>query len=517
MLDPLALPTICLFCGHQRPRGAIGFICPRCRQRVPEGTWSFEDGKTPAARIRQAIKLTLLSLAFMGAGGWLVVHAVTSARFGLWQALLVLLGLLLVLVACLVVSLAVDTAFLRRHRFQSHDGRVDAHVHTFMGRVRWVVAESFRAARVNLDLAPAAKALDSASAAGALPALRALARDPAIFGTEHEAPSEVLVAMAAIVGMGARREIDLLAARPGGYGLDRGQISRLPTEQRSARLWVRAGASGSSPPPLPFERAFYAHLIAMDPPGGPHERGDALGFRERRSDDEGDGGVLLTALLERHAASSMVIGDGLRAELRPEGSASVPAEELAAAFMAALRVNAAAATALRWRVQEIVEAAPRINLSTATGGSGRARASKKRPLDELLASRELGPLPEALRPTPPRPDVFSRKGYLKQRRHRDRYLPLLLHGHAARGLCLSYHSSGDADGIDVTFTYAWLDHTGALRQHSGKESYDPMHAALGSGQGDIVVSMDASLDEGRVFTVVYDEREHVIYEALKID
>jgi hypothetical protein len=137
----------------------------------------------------------------------------------------------------------------------------------------------------------------------------------------------------------------------------------------------------------------------------------------------------------------------------------------------------------------------------------------------LLANAYLGDLPGALRPPAPRPDVFSGRGYLQQAVYREKYLPLLLHGQAVRGLCVAYDLDSEPEGVDVTYEYAWLDHLGRLRRVQGKDSYDPMHAGLSHGRGTIVVASDASLRKGRALTVVYaaEPGVHVVYEALCIE
>jgi hypothetical protein len=127
-----------------------------------------------------------------------------------------------------------------------------------------------------------------------------------------------------------------------------------------------------------------------------------------------------------------------------------------------------------------------------------------------------GPLPEALRSEPPRPDAFSDRGYLAQTRHCAKYLPLLCHGRATRGVCSGYRSRNDGEGNDVRWEIAWLDEEDRVRRVAGKESYDPMHAALANGQGEIVVDMDAGLRLGELITVVYQERDWVIFESLGV-
>ena len=148
------------------------------------------------------------------------------------------------------------------------------------------------------------------------------------------------------------------------------------------------------------------------------------------------------------------------------------------------------------------------------------RADRRRTVAILsaLQAANLGEPPPELRHAPPRPDVFSGRGYLQQARYRAAYLPLLQCGHVARALCVRYRSTSDSEGPDVRFEYAWIDHAGELRRESREESYDAMHAALSAGKGDIIVDMDAGMREGRVVTVVYyaDRSEHVIYDALCI-
>ena len=147
-----------------------------------------------------------------------------------------------------------------------------------------------------------------------------------------------------------------------------------------------------------------------------------------------------------------------------------------------------------------------------------AETARRDTVLSALRAADVGEPPPELRGAPPRPDVFSGRGYLEQARYRSAYLALLQNGHVARSLCTRYRSWSDSEGPDVEFEYAWVDHLGEVHRQSRKESYDAMHAGLSVGKGNIVIDMDAGMKEGRVVTVVYDGRgEHVIYEALRID
>lgn len=134
------------------------------------------------------------------------------------------------------------------------------------------------------------------------------------------------------------------------------------------------------------------------------------------------------------------------------------------------------------------------------------------------AARNGAPIPPELRSPAPRRDVFSGKGYLSQREYRAKYLPLLLHGRVFGAVCTSYVEHKDPEGVDVSYELSWLDENNKLRRVRGSESYDPVHAARGSGDGNICVPVDAQLSLGRRVTVVCAQRspEYVVYEALCI-
>jgi hypothetical protein len=127
------------------------------------------------------------------------------------------------------------------------------------------------------------------------------------------------------------------------------------------------------------------------------------------------------------------------------------------------------------------------------------------------------PLPPELAVPTPRPDVWGEKGYLSQERYHTRFKPLLLEGHATYGLVYQYQSERDSEGPDVVASYAWLDERGELQTRRLKESYDAMHAAYSMGKSDMVIDMDASLDQDKLILILHSlaSGEHVIYEALR--
>jgi hypothetical protein len=137
----------------------------------------------------------------------------------------------------------------------------------------------------------------------------------------------------------------------------------------------------------------------------------------------------------------------------------------------------------------------------------------RRRLEELRAR----PLPPELAGPTPRPDVWGQRGYLSQPRYQDRYKSLLLNGYATYGFVYHYQSVNDGEGPDVVASYAWLDARGDLQKRRLKESYDGMHAAYSVGRGDMVIDMDAGLDQDKVIIILHDlaSNGHVIYEALQ--
>jgi hypothetical protein len=149
------------------------------------------------------------------------------------------------------------------------------------------------------------------------------------------------------------------------------------------------------------------------------------------------------------------------------------------------------------------------------GGPALAGPLVRRRLKELRARA----LPPALAVPTPRPDVWGERGYLSQQRYAERYKPLLVKGFATYGFVYQYHTENDGDGPDTVASYAWLDERGELQTRRLKESYDGMHAAYSVGQGDMVIDMDAGLDQDKVIIILHSlaSGEHVIYEALRTE
>ncbi|WP_309897309.1 hypothetical protein [Archangium sp.] len=139
----------------------------------------------------------------------------------------------------------------------------------------------------------------------------------------------------------------------------------------------------------------------------------------------------------------------------------------------------------------------------------------KRRLQELRAR----PLPPALAVPAPRLDVWGERGYLSQPRYAERYKPLLLNGYATYGFVYQYQTEHDGEGPDTVASYAWLDERGELQTRRLKESYDGMHAALSVGRGDMIIDMDAGLEQDKVVIILHSltSGEHVIYEALRTE
>jgi hypothetical protein len=128
------------------------------------------------------------------------------------------------------------------------------------------------------------------------------------------------------------------------------------------------------------------------------------------------------------------------------------------------------------------------------------------------------PLPPEFAGPVPRVDVWGRQGYLAQPPYHERFKPLLIHGFATWGLVYQYEGEGDADGRDVVACYAWVDAYGKLRTCRIRESFDPTHALRGSGQGQMVLDVDANLKLGKELVIVQDPGgpDHLLYEALAI-
>ncbi|MFE8596462.1 hypothetical protein [Archangium violaceum] len=137
----------------------------------------------------------------------------------------------------------------------------------------------------------------------------------------------------------------------------------------------------------------------------------------------------------------------------------------------------------------------------------------------LLELKKTHPLPPELAGPVPRKDVWGETGYLNQPRYHSVIKPMLLRGHATVGIVYNHHVSRDGVDQSVTAEYAWLDERGNLRTDVIHEEFDVLHAALASGRGDIVFSIDAELGPGKVITLLFhpDTEMHMIYEAVRAD
>lgn len=144
------------------------------------------------------------------------------------------------------------------------------------------------------------------------------------------------------------------------------------------------------------------------------------------------------------------------------------------------------------------------------------------PTDEevlaMLRGVPLGDLPPALRHEPPRPDVFSGRGFLKQRRYRQQYLPFLQEGRVHRGLCVYAYRRYGAGEMEVLYEYAWLDHLGKLQRVKGGASFEG-RLAPPDGRGDIFLPEDGTWILRSPLTIVCSPTtdEHILYEVLLLE
>jgi hypothetical protein len=141
--------------------------------------------------------------------------------------------------------------------------------------------------------------------------------------------------------------------------------------------------------------------------------------------------------------------------------------------------------------------------------SGAPRGVTNRQVRRLLAAVADLPLPPELLSHPPR----SAAAFEGNRLQAAALMNLLIHGDVARGVVVRCASQLDSEGVDGEYTYGWLDRAGKLRVVTRGESYDPMHAALGAGEGEVVAAVEAELEVGKPITIVYRGAIHVIYEA----
>lgn len=137
-------------------------------------------------------------------------------------------------------------------------------------------------------------------------------------------------------------------------------------------------------------------------------------------------------------------------------------------------------------------------------------------LRKRLATEPLGSLPDEVRAQPPRRDLFTGQGHLRDASVCARWLPLLLNGQAARALVLR-RTEKRADGnITATIEYAWLSADDHVCVETLSESYTPEEIRHAPGNRRVVVDVDAGVMEGSALTVLYDRASgrHIILEAL---
>lgn len=482
-------------------------VCPRCGSPPPEGVWMFD--RTPGESVWGSIKLITLGLLLFGISARILMYLVGSRPFDGLAIFLVVVVLVLLLIGGLVLYRAGEIVFVQDGSFRSNDGMVEGQVHLVAGVVRSAFCTRYVIERFDVCAPPSdadARRLTSASARGCVGALRGALE--ACVG--EWLTDEMIVGVAAVFGMAARGEIDLLVGRPSGWRVEKGVV--LATYGGAMQL--RLHASGGVVPSLPFERHLVEHVTTLLPNRRRAARVEAApaGYRSAPARDAEEGAsVELSAVLERYAMSSALRAKTILEDLRKPGfDGLVVADQIRYGFAKAVKVDQEVTRDLTMTLGEAITYTPKLQLPAGVALSFQAR-------HDLLANTDLGELPKALQAPPPRPDVFSGKGYLRQAHYRTQYLPLLIHGQAARAVCTSYTASTDSDGRDVSFSYVWLDHTGKVRAASCKESYDPMHAAAGAGQGSIVVDSDANMERGRVVTVVYQGDQHVVYDALRLE
>jgi hypothetical protein len=138
---------------------------------------------------------------------------------------------------------------------------------------------------------------------------------------------------------------------------------------------------------------------------------------------------------------------------------------------------------------------------------------------KLLELKRTHQIPHELMGRVPRKDVWGETGYLRQPRYHSLIKPMLLRGYVTLGFVYKHHAVTDTGDRTVHAEYAWLDARGNLRTDVIDEEFDAFHAALSSGWGDIVFSVDARLAPGKVITLLFhpDMEMHMIYEAVQAD
>lgn len=290
-------PPLCLLCGHLRtPREDPAAPCSACREPPPAVEWQSTESYKPGQR-------ALLGGAGIAGGAIVALFAALLVR-GIVRAPgddVIIKSLLVLVVACISGFLFWGggyTLLVRGYRFESKDGRVYGSVTTLGGRIERAFGLSFALRPLDLGSVPGARSLTSLAA-------RALDEVKIDGSRPIQVTGEAAPALAAILGMAARGEIELLAGEPRRFW-----VGPKPDHLSQVRnhIWLRARHGAA--PDLPFENRFLSHLAALS--GAPLREPGESGYRVAAMvDDRDEPPIPLDDVLMRLGEESDAAGTSL--------------------------------------------------------------------------------------------------------------------------------------------------------------------------------------------------------------
>jgi hypothetical protein len=345
-----------MLCGRVRKRGEDAEArCAGCGERAPRGQWEPRD-KTPwGQRALRAVQLVAIGV-FLGAVALKILMAAAGAgRFSALQIIAVLASLALVVIGGFVVFAAWETLFVWSATFESPGRRIEGEAHMSGNRIEWVSVRRYSLRLLDVARAPGASRLSSASARAAGP--RALLGCVVAFD-RHRAwgflDDDTVVCVAAILGMAARGELDVLVGEAQGFRIS----SKFPGELRSdLKIWLRPRSDGG--PLLPFEGRLVEHARTLSA-SLPRERVPRAvpgGYRGSATPEEPLApAVALCDVLGHFYLQPRQREEHLLQYLRrPPAEEGASLEDIAAAFLDAAKIELEATRQLALGVHSVLE------------------------------------------------------------------------------------------------------------------------------------------------------------------
>jgi hypothetical protein len=348
-------PRLCLLCGRLPKKGEdAAAACAGCGELPPEVTWQSTQSYRPGQRAGIVVVCALVGLALLAVAALVVREAIRAPSLA--EAVVEMaLALFVVLAAGLLFWASCYTLLVRTYRFASPDGRTTGDVSTLAGRVR----TAFGLHYVLRPIALPASARDLTSA-------RAYAADPSALcerlraagpSDDQEAwvglDDDVTVVLAAILGMAARGEIEVLAGsgRRFWIGLQPEQV-----KQVEDMIWLRPRAGATHA--LAFERRLVELLDTHTSARRREASSGPAAYRVGAARDEAPL-VQLADLMWRLAMEVDPTDGDVSAHLREMFAmedVDVYRDEVAAVLIAAAKADSRATRALTLDVIQALEA-----------------------------------------------------------------------------------------------------------------------------------------------------------------